>query len=106
MSEEMQFGMMLYAIVGIIWVRLEHNTFQFDFTGMDTVNSMFTVTQQIIHYFRVMAVWPLYVAEDLLIYLDNRRFRESEEAEVDPFEEKEDKGPTFKGTDEDKDDDE
>jgi hypothetical protein len=62
--------------MGLVWVRLEHECFDFSFEGLSTSESIIAVCQQSIHYVRVMLVWPLYLAEDFLIYLDNKEIED------------------------------
>ena len=65
-----------YLFAGLIWVRIEHTNFDFDFEGLPTHESVIAVLQLIVHYTRGFLVWPLYMVEDFLIYLDNRREEE------------------------------
>lgn len=60
-----------YVAIGILYVWLEHNTFEFDFSEFTRKDIIITVLQQVIHYLRVALMWPLYVLEDMLIFYDN-----------------------------------
>lgn len=67
----MSASILIYLIVGMIWVKLEHDTFDFDFGDLSGRETAITVAQQANHYLRVLVCWPLYVIEDFLLWLDN-----------------------------------
>ena len=70
----MTFGVLMYLLIGLIWVRLEHDTFlEIEWEDDTAVNLFFNVAQQMLHYIRIILVWPLYALEDLLIWLENNR---------------------------------
>lgn len=73
-----------YAVIGIIYVKLEDGTFEIDQEGYEKSSSfqlVICLMQQIIHYLRVGLVWPLYAIEDILIFLDNISSSDGEEGE-------------------------
>jgi len=62
----------VYGIVGIIYMLMEHRTFEFDFSQATNGQMLLVALQQSIHYLRVAVAWPTYLVEDFLIYLSNR----------------------------------
>jgi hypothetical protein len=72
----MSVELLFYLIFGLVSVKLEHETFAFDFKDLSRRESIIAVLQQSVHYIRIMLVWPLYVVEDWLIYFDNKGMEE------------------------------
>ena len=69
---EVALWLMLYSIAGFVWVSIEQKNLNFDFKELSTRESVFAVLQQIVHYLRGFLTWPLYMVEDVLIYLSNQ----------------------------------
>ena len=63
---------LFYLIIGMVYVKLEHDLLDEDADG-DALDIFFTVAHQVLHYARIMITWPLYLLEDSLIWLENNR---------------------------------
>ena len=71
----MSVEIIFYLIFGLSYVTLEHDMFDFSFEDLSRKESIIAVMQQSLHYIRVMLVFPLYAAEDMLIWFDNRTIK-------------------------------
>jgi hypothetical protein len=65
-------GLVIYLLIGALYVYLEHRTFDFDFEGMSGFVIFLNLIQQITHYLRVLVVWPFYVIEDMTLFMLGR----------------------------------
>ena len=65
-------GLLAYALIGIIYVKLEDGCYEVDFEGCSTLVRSAFIGQMIVHYFRIALVWPTYMIEDFLVYITNR----------------------------------
>jgi hypothetical protein len=65
-------GLISYATVGVIYAKLEDSCFEIDFSECSWGQMMMFQLQMMIHYARIVAVWPTYMVEDFLVYLTNR----------------------------------
>jgi hypothetical protein len=65
---------LIYITIGVFWAFMEHLMLGYDFEDIDNgTDAAIVISQQVIHYSRVILTWPLYIAEDVLIFLDNMR---------------------------------
>ena len=65
-------GMLSYALVGLIYMKWEHDCFEIDFSECSKGVIFWFIVQQIMHYGRIAAIWPTYMVEDFAIYATNR----------------------------------
>jgi len=65
-------GLVIYLLIGALYVYFEHKTFDFDFEDMSSFVIFLNILQQITHYLRVLVVWPFYVLEDLILFMLSR----------------------------------
>jgi len=72
-------GLLIYLIIGILYVYLEHKTFDFNFEGMSGFVIFLNILQQITHYLRVFVAWPFYMIEDMILFMLNRCEEEEDE---------------------------
>ena len=63
--------LVFYVLFGVAVAVLENRLFNLDFTDCSARDRAYMIAQQIVHYARIVVVWPLYVAEELLIWFDN-----------------------------------
>lgn len=70
------FAVALYMLIGLYWIKLEHDMFDMDYAGATRRELVCGLTQQIVHYLRVGMVWPLYLAEDLALHFENQGVEE------------------------------
>jgi len=78
----MSFGILLYAITGMVYAKMENDTFEVDFSDAPRYQIILGVTQLALHYLRIVLVWPIYVCEDFIMaYDDIRAEREGEEGD-------------------------
>jgi hypothetical protein len=66
-----------YAVIGyfgagMLWMITEHYTMDVDLDEMTPRERKFAICQQIVHYARGVFVWPFYLVEDFLLWLENR----------------------------------
>lgn len=66
--------LVLYVAFGFLWVKLEHDTIEWDFENMKTGEIILGILQQTVHYTRVCAVWPTYVVEDFIVWAMNQYY--------------------------------
>jgi hypothetical protein len=57
----------------------EHNRYEFDFTDLPVFSVVLNIMQQLIHYTRYMLTWPLYVMEDIVVFVDNLHYEDGED---------------------------
>lgn len=72
-SEEIVFALVVYALFGLVYVKMESDLFfssSFD-EEMTHKQAILTVVQQFIHYLRVLLTWPLYMAEDIVLWAED-----------------------------------
>jgi hypothetical protein len=72
-------GLVIYLIIGIIYVYFEHKTFDFNFEGMKGFEVFLNILQQTVHYLRVLVVWPFYQLEDTILFMLDRCEEEEDE---------------------------
>lgn len=77
MSSAWQVAILVYAALGTIFIIVEHNSYDWDFNGMKPSKIILNMVHQLVHYSRCMIVWPWYLVEDFLLYIDNRDFDDS-----------------------------
>ena len=65
-------GLIAYALAGVIYVKLEDDCYEVDFSECSPLVKYAFIAQMIIHYFRIALVWPTYMIEDFLVYVTNR----------------------------------
>ena len=65
-------GWVAYGFIGLIWVWLEHKTFDIGFEDCSPREAIITVSIQTTHYLKVFLLWPLYIIEDFLLYLASK----------------------------------
>ena len=63
---------LFYLVMGMVYVKLEHDLFDEDPDG-DAFDIFLAVAHQVVHYARIMITWPLYLLEDSLIWLGSNR---------------------------------
>jgi len=67
----MSFGILLYAIVGVFYAKLENDTFDIEFGDAPGYQIALGVTQLALHYLKIVLVWPIYFCEDFIMYVDD-----------------------------------
>ncbi len=76
-------GLFLYILVGLVAVYAESRCFNdLNFEEYSKGEIFLTIAQQSVHYLRVGAVWPLYMIEDMLIWIDSTLYPGDEDDEV------------------------
>lgn len=68
----MTFWLYVYVAASIIMTAVEHYSYEFDFEDMTGREVVLTLLQQTLHYTRYFLTWPLYVLEDIVIWVSNR----------------------------------
>lgn len=66
----MSFGILLYAIIGMFYAKMENDTFEIDFEDAPRYQVVLGMTQLALHYLRIVLVWPIYVCEDFILAYD------------------------------------
>ena len=64
-------GLISYALIGVIYVKLEDDCYEVDFSECSPLVKYAFIGQMVIHYFRIALVWPTYMIEDFLVYVTN-----------------------------------
>lgn len=64
-------GLIIYLIIGLIWVKMEDDLFDLDFSECSGPEIVVSLTMQLVHYLRILVAWPFYAAEDFLIWVNN-----------------------------------
>tara|TARA_R110000751_G_scaffold241470_1_gene341936 strand:- start:101 stop:340 length:240 start_codon:yes stop_codon:yes gene_type:complete len=67
----MSFGILLYAIVGMFYAKLENDTFDIEFGEAPRYQVVLGMTQLSLHFLRIVLVWPIYLCEDLILSVDD-----------------------------------
>tara|TARA_R110000751_G_scaffold106776_4_gene202904 strand:- start:511 stop:741 length:231 start_codon:yes stop_codon:yes gene_type:complete len=67
----MNFGLIVYAVIGMIYAKLENDTFDIEFGDAPRYQIVLGMTQLGLHYFRIALVWPIYLCEDLIMAVDS-----------------------------------
>jgi hypothetical protein len=62
----------LYILIGLFFVVLEHKMNETDFTEMSRQEALCVVGASVVHYLRLSFTYPFYLAEDGLLLLSNR----------------------------------
>ena len=62
------YGLICYAIIGVLWASWEcHNIWVADDASEDPKIVALSVALLMVHLFRAILTWPLYMAEDCLL---------------------------------------
>jgi len=75
----MSTGLAIYLGIGLLLVLLEHRMMADHEEEPSSFIKCLGLLQLVIHYFRLMVVWPTYLLEDGLIYLSCMRGDDDED---------------------------
>ena len=77
----LNFLVVIYLIMGLLFVKLEHNLLatSFNYSEMGKKDIVFCTLHQIIHYVRMIVMWPLYALDDFLIWLYNMNCNDNDD---------------------------
>ncbi len=79
---ELQVILSAYIACGMAYVWAEHRTYEYDYEKMPKLYLSLNIAQQLVHYTRVALTYPLYIVEDMIIYMMNKYFEEVEKEET------------------------
>ena len=65
-------GLISYALIGLIYVKLEDSCYDVDFSECSRLVTAAFIGQMFMHYLRIVLVWPTYLIEGILVYITNR----------------------------------
>jgi NhaP-type Na+/H+ or K+/H+ antiporter len=73
-------ALFLYFGAGLPWLLLEHRAFSFETTGNPPKLAVALVLlQYMVHLARFWLVWPLYLLEDLCLWIQHRLYYEDDD---------------------------
>lgn len=61
--------LILYIIIGLFWIKLENDSLNADFSDMSKKDATFCILHQILHYSRVLLLWPTFLLGEGLLWL-------------------------------------
>ncbi len=76
-------GLISYALAGLIYTKLEDGCYEFDFTDCTRLQIAMFQLQMVVHYFRIVLTWPLYLIEDITVFVSNIGMDEGEDDDAD-----------------------
>jgi len=73
--------LVIYLALGFLWVKLEHDTIDWNYENMKPGEIVLGILQQIVHYTRVCLTWPSYMIEDFLVWASNYYYYNEEDSD-------------------------